>query len=711
MKHGFLLIALAMAAHTGWAQKLSPNTEALLLHSEKKAVRSANEKVKAYIKINTPEVVEQIKKLGGHIFMSTEHYLTAELPIAQLRTMAALPGVDKIEAAAAVTPRMKQARELGNANLAHLATNPMGQAYKGEGVVVGIVDNGFEYAHAAYYNADGTNYRVKRIWNQNLTTGNTPAAFNYGTEYKAESEIMSAGFDMQNTYHGGHVAGIAAGGDIASGYYGVAPEADLVLVSNGPTNVDITNAVQYIFDYARSVGKPCVVNLSIGMHYGPHDGTSTSDQLFEEITGEGRIIVGAAGNEGSLPLHLGKTFTETDTQVKTMIGYASESNKQALIDIWGSEGKHFTVKGVVVDLTKGNIVAETEAISSQALGSHYFEYATEDVGADATFTIVSQSTYTDNLCPNIYVETTANYLAPNRKLGLVVTGEDGAEVHMWNSSYGPFISGNKRGWTAGDSRYTVSEVGGTSDAVVTVGSFNSQFAFTALNGQSYEIQDVNPLLDISSFSSQGPTRDGRTKPDVAAPGWCIVSSASKKAIVPSEAIASTEHNGQAYYYEINGGTSMAAPYVTGTLALWLEADPELTPAEMKAIISHAAATDDYTEALSPTPNTAWGYGKIDTYKGLAIAAGHDTGLHQVATEAPRVGYRLDAATLTLTFPQDMGAVAVRLVNAAGATVFHQRLQHTYTGLQKVLPLSALPKGVYVVHIEGALTQQSFKIAR
>ncbi len=132
---------------------------------------------------------------------------------------------------------------------------------------------------------------------------------------------MSARVDTEGEYHGSHVAGIATGADKKSGYHGVAPDADIVFVSFGQNSVDIPNAVKYIFDYAESVGKPCVINMSLGSHMGPHDGTSTIDRFFDSVVGPGRILVGAAGNEGGKRLHVHKTFTEDDKTLKTILGF------------------------------------------------------------------------------------------------------------------------------------------------------------------------------------------------------------------------------------------------------------------------------------------------------------------------------------------------------------------------------------------------------
>lgn len=715
MKHSigvfFALLAINAAAQS---DKLSPNTEALLLRPSEKNIRSlSNNLLKAYVVLNDLKTVETLQRMGVDVHVQREELLTVQIPQHLLSEVAALDGVKYVEVASSVAPKLKNARKLGNADLAHSEMNPLGRAYLGKGVVVGIIDNGFEYCHSAYYSqtASDKRYRVCRVWNQNLTTGKSPALYNYGTEYTYEEELQKAQCDVNFTYHGGHVAGIAAGGNASANYYGVAPEADLVFVASGGTNVDITNAVDYIFNYAKTVGKPCVINMSIGSHYGPHDGTSSTDCLLDKLAGEGRLLVGACGNEGTTPLHLGKTFTDTDTSVKTMIGYADEGTKQALVDIWGTKGSHFTVKCAVVDLTKGRIVAETDAVSTTESGSYQFNFTTEETGADAYFTIVARSENAENGRPNIYIESTANHLAANRKLGFVIEGEPGAEVHAWNSLYGPFISGNKKGWTAGDTNYTVSEIGGTGHSVISVGSYNSQFMFTPLLGGAYMVNDENDLKDISSFSSCGPTLDGRTKPDVAAPGWCIVSAASKWAIEPTSAMERVEgNNGESCYYEINGGTSMAAPYVAGTLALWLEANPELSPADALQIIQKTAQSDDKT--TDKLPNNAWGYGKIDTYAGLAMTLGHETGLQGISSEveaAIRVVCQHDV--LRVSYPALMGHGYLEVYSADGKIIHRSELFSSSAYNQMEVSTLKWNPGVYIVKVKGMQVERSFKISK
>ena len=82
-----------------------------------------------------------------------------------------------------------------------------------------------------------------------------------------------------------------------------------------------------------------------------------------------------------------------------------------------------------------------------------------------------------------------------------------------------------------------------------------------------------PGRRIAISSSQGPTRDGRQKPDIAAPGTKIV--------------AAKAFSGPDSWVEMSG-TSMASPFVAGVVGLMLSVNPELTGAQVGGIIKRTA---------------------------------------------------------------------------------------------------------------------------
>ena len=217
--------------------------------------------------------------------------------------------------------------------------------FKGKGVIVGIVDTGFEYGHINFYSPTEKSLRIKKVWDQNQSDGPLPDGFYYGAEYKTEKDILNAQYDLKDETHATHVTGIAAGSDYSGDYYGVAPESELALVAFSEVsrdNVSILDGVKYIFNYAEEENKPCVINLSLGSHTGPHDGSSMFDRVCDDLQGPGRILVGAAGNEGGTALHVSKYVYPTDT-LKTFLSFPVGA-KFGYIDFWGEPDQVYKIR-------------------------------------------------------------------------------------------------------------------------------------------------------------------------------------------------------------------------------------------------------------------------------------------------------------------------------------------------------------------------------
>ncbi len=713
MKRNYILLAaLLMAGGSVFAQKLSPNTTLMLMDNSTSVigVKSTvqNETyIEAFIHVSDASVVDELKGLGVTVqSVFSDRLVTAAVPMSAIGKVADLAGVEYIQAGSEARLLMDEARKDCNVDACHTATADMG-AYTGKGVVVGIVDNGFQYSHVDFMNSDGTATRIKRVWDQN-TTGKSPKNYDYGTEYTELDELKAAKCDMTSTFHASHVTGIAAGADKSTGYYGVAPDADLVLVSFKNATTNIVDGIKYVFDYAESVGKPCVVNISLGQHLGPHDGTSATDQAFAEMTGPGRIIVGACGNEGSENLHATKTFTESDQTMKVMLGYGSStsSTKTSYVDIWGSKDTDIKVKTVVVENLRGKIVAESPEVSVG--GTTDAKYTFPD-GSNVVATVQMAATRdAGNNCPDVLLMCRATSITEGYKLGIVVTGEAGSTVHMWNcANNGVFLTPNKRGWTNGDNNYTTGELGGTGEGVISVGSYNTKLTYTTIGDGTYEANTdlVGQLHDISSFSSIGPTVDGRTKPDVTAPG-CAIVSATSRYYASFNASSSVAQNGSDYY-DINIGTSMASPFVTGTVALWLQANPNLTPAQVRNIIQKTSRHDDYTGEASTT-NYVWGAGKIDALAGLKEAITYTTGIDDAVQTAPLFRVETDSRnhTARFFFADATGTADVAVYNAVGQQV----ASAVVTGNGQSMDLSTLASGMYLFRMQRGNQVQTLKVA-
>ena len=455
----------------------------------------------------------------------------------------------------------------------------------GENVIIGVVDTGIDYTHLDF-RVDGDNdgfeegSRILALWDQTLGL--------FGTKYgKAdiESDLWhgygpSAGIvrSYDTSGHGTHVAGIAAGdGSAASaGFVGVAPDATIVAVKTTFYTSDILGAVEYVFDVADAAGLPAVVNLSLGGHEGPHDGTSLFEQGLDELTDDpGHAIVVSAGNEGDLDIHVSGILSGGSDTFDVV---PDETTVE--LTLWYPGTSQFAV----------TVTPPSDAAVSAT------------AGMKTGYIVTTEGT--------IYIDNASSGVNPTNgdrevyiRLSGVSTGSSW-EVRIDDTSGG----GRFDGWilseaahiVGGDSSMTIDEPG-NADGVITVGSFTTKLTWPSLAGVQ-DFSSVYSLHALSPFSSRGPTRDGRTKPDVCAPGAFICAALSSDA----SSIGYLTHTDGVHAIEL--GTSMAAPHVTGTVALLLSRDSELTTTEIKQILHTTAEQDVYTGAV---PSLMWGWGKVD----------------------------------------------------------------------------------------------------
>ncbi len=718
-KKTFLFAALLLLGTQGFAQKLSPSTSLMLqeMSAGKRKAKAADgtpNTVNCYITLNDADAIAQVEKLGAKVNSRLSATLvTATVPLAAIQAVSDLSGVTSLSVGTEAKLLMDEARRLLYVDDCHQMTDHNGP-YTGKGVVVGIVDNGFQYDHVDFLNANKTDTRIKRIWDQH-GTGNAPAAFGYGVEYTNYDEMKAARYDLTSGFHATHVSGIAAGGDRSTKYYGVAPDADLVFVSFNSTNANIVDGIKYVFDYADSVGKPAVVNISLGSHLGPHDGTSDTDRAFASLVGPGHIIVGAAGNEGLEKLHVAKALTASSQELKTMFDYTSDQSssqyKSAYADVWGGKNSTLAVKAVVVNTLTGKVIAQSGEVSSN--GTKELTWMVPDgCGVVAQVGLALQDN-PNNSRPNVLVMSRATSINTGFAIGLVATGAAGDTIHMWNNATGGvFTNCSKRGWTDGDYACTVGELGGESPDVISVGSFNSKMYYQPITmqgtNQAYGVNEelVGSYLGHSKFSSYGPTVDGRIKPDITAPGCIIISAGSRYYGSWSDDTNVIARSGNDVYTS-EVGTSMAAPFVAGAIALWLQADPTLTPGRVREILSKTSFNaDQYIDTNdSIFPNNTWGYGRIDVQSGLQSLI-TVTGVKEV--HAANAMYRIvtDRAARTATFYFGDGKAQVAVYNTLGQAVLATELHSN----GQTVDLSSLRHGAYIIKLRQGDSVHTVKVA-
>ena len=261
------------------------------------------EMIDAFIEIDDKGVIESLKSLGVIINCEFDGFVTSQIPVNLLEKVLSMTGVANVEISKIMEFCTDSTLSVTRAEQVINGINyGLSQGYDGTGVIVGIIDSGFDYQHYAFCNAeDGASSRISRVYDTENATGHPV--------YVGESQLSGSVFmgeqidtlttDTEGT-HGTHTASIAAGTHYM-GYGGMAPGAEIVLcasrgVNTGISQSEVANCMKYIFAYADSVGKPCVISLSVSLYNGSHDGTDFLSRSVAQSVGPGRVFVIAAGN-------------------------------------------------------------------------------------------------------------------------------------------------------------------------------------------------------------------------------------------------------------------------------------------------------------------------------------------------------------------------------------------------------------------------------
>lgn len=570
------------------------------------------------LKVNNKIDESELISLGLKINSKIGNIWTAIIPVTVLPQLRNINGLLFVETDKPVQKRLDAARIDTRTTLVHSGTG-LPKAYKGEGVIIGIIDSGFDFTHPTF-RSSADNLRIVRVWEQSSEDGTPPAGFTYGTELSNQADILEAegSSNANEDSHGTHVAGIAGGsGFLTNGVYtGIAPESELVFSTYLEANSTIADAANYIFTYAQSVNKPAVINMSLGGHIGPHDGTSLLDQAFDQLVGPGKILVGAAGNEGSNKLHLHAELN--NNTIKTHAEFQGENplQGQGRIETWGDVGTEYEISVTFLNAGTG-INWSTPFVSSNISGvNEYHLIQNNDTLASTQFSVVHNAIH--NQKSNILVSLIANVEA-----AAILTISGNGSVHLWNDGTGMGANftdlDGEEGFVAGDSLFTVGEIGGTANSVITVGAHSTKITYTNANGNSVDIPWFTTLGNIAPFSSVGPTADMRVKPNITAPGNVVVSSVSRfdETLNPEEKVSSISIGNDEWWFSSQQGTSMASPVIAGTVALMLEVNPQLTFQDILSIFRHTGKIDTFTGPISGEGSMTWGYGKIDIHQAVS----------------------------------------------------------------------------------------------
>lgn len=563
-----------------------------------------------------------VERHNGTFRYSAGNIASVSIDAAALKALATDPAVLRIEARAGNYQLLNDTMLYRNNVVpVHTGQAPLSQSYDGTGVVIGIIDTGIDFTHPDFQDSNG-NTRIKYLWDQNLAaSANTPQPYNYGQEWDnlaIDSGAAAAHNDLAHWGHGTHVSGIAAGdGSAVNNFKGVAPNADIVFVAlnfNGYSQ-GVVDAVDYIFAKAQAMGKPCVINASVGDYYGSHDGLDLEAQLINNlITAQsGRAMVAAVGNAGSIPFHLGYQVS-SDTSF-TWFGY-NTSSSSLYFQLWADTADFGNVDFSIGADQPGPNWSFRGNIPFSDIASHLNVYDNDTlynngnrIGVVQTYGQLIGGTYSMefNIIPD-----SATYL-----WRLMTTGSGSFDVWSFDmiSSGLPTAAAfpSMTYYKMPDTMQTMVSSFQCLDNVITVGNYSNRDRHLDYNNNLSIDTTITPG-GLFYTSSSGPTRDGRIKPDIAASGAYTISCAVLS-MVPNFIANAPQVLAQGGYHVTGGGSSAASPIVAGIAALYLEANPNATYSQVKDAITLCARQDQFTG--SNLPNNAWGYGKADAFQAIA----------------------------------------------------------------------------------------------
>jgi subtilisin family serine protease len=403
----------------------------------------------------------------------------------------------------------------------------------------------------------------------------------------------------------------------AGRYVGMAPGAELIAVqasrdkTGSFVDADVLGAASWVVDAATTERKPVVLNLSLGGPGGPHDGTSSLEKGLDEIfppDGIGRTVVVAAGNDGAVDLHAGKSMLDGELVLPVELGKYTDANGQVMIEIWYTGTLELAAETPGGVRTSG--VAAGGSLTTEPIVTNHINEGKIVITQDADAREDGRRTAGIALVGATDMSPTSGTWklhirgqATRFDAWVVDSPPSGAEARFTQ-------------WVDTDERIGLP---GTAHNAIVVGSFGSRNEWVTVDGM--DIMRPNVVGDASPFSSSGPSADGRFLPDVLAPGEFIISALSRDAppdmpgtafFVPSRPTFGWADDG---VHAVLRGTSQASPHVTGVIALLYQIDPSLTPLEIREILRTTANP----QAPGYTPRE--GFGHVDALAAVRYLRG------------------------------------------------------------------------------------------
>lgn len=629
------------------------------------------------VRLDDPAKVVELKRHRARIYLSEGDVVLADVPVRALERLAGEKFVQSIAATKAAhvppfpgparAPSFGSLRGLGAAGGApdtpavNNNVRPLGTELTGKGVIVGVVDTGIDWRHEDFINADGTS-RVLYLWDMTddsfqtsggkvgtrppaLQGGGDPGPGTLYTNEQINDALRGRGVvnSTDNFGHGTAVAGTAAGngratanGVPAGTHRGVAPDADLVVVKAADCagfDARYPLGTYFIAQTAKRLGRPVVINHSLGGHASAHDGSEPTERLFDGLSGAGRpgvALTVSAGNEGRYSLHGSGRFGPRRPGQADIDGAPLEVSvspertrreRQTWLngyfdrrDDWG-----LVVRG------SGNFLVDH-------LGRPFnlFVYKIGDELKVQLQEGVREPDYFNELADVILKE--SRLAAPGERAdrlwlplppGNYLVWGFGPTANVRDGGFDLYMPFHTQGsFTIGAAKSRMVGSPGNAAGVITVGAYDFRAAWENQQGgrTTYNL----PLDSISDYSSPGGRLAPNVfKPEIAAPATYTLSSMSGSADPDSPACGGENMGASAGWGAVTrdgrhiawAGTSAAAPYAAGVVALIFQKNPGLDAAQVKDILTRTARRGD--RFVGSVPNAEWGYGRLDPAAALA----------------------------------------------------------------------------------------------
>lgn len=679
--------------------------------------------VQAFIEVKDVTVYSDLEAMGVIFGYGSGTITTAELPVERLDEILAMDGVLQVEFDEEAMTTNDKARVVSHVDEVHQGVG-LDRPYTGKGVIIGALDTGIDFNHTLFNDKDGNTRLLSAYMISHTQSTALPGGVKYkGAGFSATGTPVTSmtfpGYVYEPQYiktittdktaesHGTHTFGIAAGGTYGhQTYYGMAPEASIIATGGVLGSYNMLNAAAYTFSEAERLNMPAVMYFSIGDYRGCRSGDDLFPRLARTLVGPGRIICVATGNEAGYGRHLEKP--EGTSYVKTAIrAYSSKTILGSdYIDLASNGKKDFMMTLSVVNTTDGSQTILYQAYASQLVTQRSITN-TAFAGSISVYSEPYKPSQEYGITINLSGVTmsSSNYLLTMELSGM-------GEVDAWCAGKGLiFTDGSTAGYTAGDSNETENTLC-IFPGCISVGNYNSRNTYTWFGDGKGKTVANTPIGQINKYSGYGIDRTGVAHPTIAAPGAIVCSGASlyddKYKLTTSFSnmlVDIVNKDGRDNRYAMMQGTSMATPHVAGIIALWLEANPSLTPDDIKNIFAMTATQDQYT-AASPLQ---FGYGKINAYDGIKKCIGEATSIARIMGDGDSkepvitMGYR----SVRILVPHTDAPSTVDIFRTDGTLISHDTINgNTAT----TFPLPA-NRGLYIIKVKGNGCERTVKVIR